>query len=390
MRSKILTIAVALCFAGGVLQPLSAQVSTKAPRSASRRQAVAGLAPTAAEQVPSGQYPTQALEELRAELLNLSDSVQEFADLAPPDLVDSDSLQEARVQIQQMPPQYLNALRQGISPSKLHNRLQLARTAVADYRKTAAATKVTGGAQRDTAGFPNASGTCSSANGTDVKRIPTGVVIAADVVFFIADGVREFAQDACKQEAVILGEGGNTSLACIIVDTVWIVAKAVDEGIHFCDDDLTGAVIDTNYARLDHIHNDLAAVQGTANTIDSHLTTVDGHLTTVNNQITTEFTALDTHVTNVDNHVANEFTTLSGLVTALVGNLSAQVTASTNKLVDGQKQIMKLELTPDGQRQIVPAILSCNGAPSGPTTCPDVLLVCSAGKCSWNNAGPLP
>ena len=113
------------------------------------------------------------------------------------------------------------------------------------------------------AGFPNASGTCSSANGADVNRIPVGVVIAADVVFFVADGVREFAQDACKQEAVVLGEGGNTSLACIIVDTVWIVAKAVDEGIHFCDDDLTGNIIDANYARLDHIHTDLAAVQGT-------------------------------------------------------------------------------------------------------------------------------
>src|SRR5260370_1143088 len=90
-------------------------------------------------------------------------------------------------------------------------------------------------------GSPNANGSCTSANGTDVNRIPTGVVIAADVIFFVADTVRELAQDACKQDVVALGEGGNTSLVCTIVDTVWVIAKAVDEGIRFCDDDLTGA-----------------------------------------------------------------------------------------------------------------------------------------------------
>jgi len=49
--------------------------------------------------------------------------------------------------------------------------------------------------------------------------------------------------------------------------------------------------------------------------------------------------------------------------------------------------VMKLELTPEGQRQIVPAILSCDG-----TNCPDVLTHCTGpgGRCSWNNVGPLP
>jgi hypothetical protein len=38
----------------------------------------------------------------------------------------------------------------------------------------------------------------------------------------------------------------------------------VDEGIHFCDDDLTGNVVDTSYARLDDIH--LRAVPGVLST----------------------------------------------------------------------------------------------------------------------------
>src|SRR6266567_717595 len=55
--------------------------------------------------------------------------------------------------------------------------------------------------------LPNANGLCTSANGTDVNRIPTAVVLAADVIWFVADGLREGLQDACKETLVVVGEG---------------------------------------------------------------------------------------------------------------------------------------------------------------------------------------
>jgi len=82
------------------------------------------------------------------------------------------------------------------------------------------------------------------------------VIVSADVVRFVADTIREFSQDACKQD--ILGE--NASLVCIAIDALWVIADAIDEGIHFCDDDLTGSVIDTSYAGVADVHADLYSI----------------------------------------------------------------------------------------------------------------------------------
>ncbi len=401
MRTRLLAIVVAVCLAIGLAQPLRARSSKISRPAATRAPIAVALAPNPGEQVPSGQYPQQTLEDLRGEVLNLVDSVQEFAALAPPGLVDTTDLQQARGLILQMSSQDLNALRKGIDPSRLHAQLLQARAAVAEYSKAKSATTASAvPLHTETLPFPGANGLCTSANGTDVTRIPTGVIIAADVVYFIAETVYELAQDACNEVLVIGGEGGNARLLCLITDAIWVVAHAVDEGIHFCGDDLTGAVVDANYARLDHIHNDLADVQTTANTINTHLTNVDTHLTNVNNQITAEFSALDTHLTNVDNHIANEFTALDTHIAneftaldthmvSLFAALAAQLTGSTNLLSADLKQVMKLELTPEGQRQIVPAILTCTVADNN---CPNVLTHCTGtgGACSWNNVGPLP
>src|SRR5258708_21969283 len=103
MRSKICTIIVAVCFAGGVQQPTRAQLSSKISRTAARRGSSAlGLAPNPEDRIPSGQYPQQTLEDLRTELINLADSVLEFSALAPKELVDAEGLRTARAQIQQM------------------------------------------------------------------------------------------------------------------------------------------------------------------------------------------------------------------------------------------------------------------------------------------------
>ena len=73
------------------------------------------------------------------------------------------------------------------------------------------------------------------------------------------------------------------------------------------------------------------------------------------------------------------------LITNDFNALTTQISQGTALLQAYLKQIMKLELTPDGQKVIVPAILTCTG-----TNCPNVLAKCPKAGCSWNNVGPLP
>lgn len=120
--------------------------------------------------------------------------------------------------------------------------------------------------------------------------------------------------------------------------------------------------------------------------------TIYDTLGAVNSQITGEFSNLstqvagvDTHLTNVDNHITTEFAALNANLIALFNQLSTQVTNSTDLENADLKQVMKLELTPDGQKVIDPPILTCTG-----TNCPNVLARCPAAGCSWNNVGPLP
>ena len=399
MKNKILTtITVAVCLAAGVAQPLRAQDPSRIERSERRRAAMLGLAPSPAETPVGGQYSPQTLEDLRAELLNMADSVQEFAAFAPAQLVDTDSLQQARAQIQQMPPQFLNTLRKVIDPAKLHGRLQRARAVLEKYSASRPdINRNTNMTQdllpADSADFPDASESCllNNADGTNVNRFPTAVVIADDVIFFIADVVRESAQDTCKQILVVAGEGGNTSLVCIPLDVIWIAAKAVNEGIHFCDDDLTGALTDASYKRLGAINDEIGTLQTGVSNINTNTSNVGAQLTTIGNQISSvgaQVSGVDTHLSNVDSHISSEIVALDAHMTALLAVLQASVDLANQRLlktIAGEAQIMKLDLTPEGSRILLNSILTCTGS-----NCPNVLANCPGGICSWSSVGPLP
>ena len=390
MRSKILTtIAVAICLAAGMTRPLRAQGSA--------------LGPDPAEQLAGSQYSPQPPEDLRAELLNLVDAVQELAAFLPADL---DSLQQARAQIEEMPAERLNALRAVINPARLQPALKRARTVIGKYSSTrpnmSTNTNIT---KMTLAPLPAAQGTfpiaiesCATFAGTTsanpdgtVSRLPTDVILAADLVWQTADTVRELAQDVCKQEVVVAGEGGNTSLACTVVDTVWIVAKFVDFDIHFCEDDLTGTLGDTSYLRLAFINDEIGDLQTGVNTITTNVSNVS-------TQISGQISGVDTHISTVDTHISNEIAALDAHMTALlaalstqVANVQASVSLANQRLLKSlavQTQVMKLELTPEGARIIAPSILTCTGS-----DCPTNLLAnCTgpAGACTWNNVGPLP
>jgi hypothetical protein len=119
--------------------------------------------------------------------------------------------------------------------------------------------------------------------------------------------------------------------------------------------------------------------------LGTDFTALGTQLTNVDNHVTSEFTALDTHLTNIDTHIGMEFLALDTHLVTLFNQLTTQIAQGTALLGADLKQVMKLELTPEGQRKIVPAILTCTG-----TNCPNVLAACPAAGCSWNNVGPLP
>jgi len=474
-RQTFTMIAVVCVTAVVVTEPLRAQTPTRAS-------VVSGspgfsIAPTPEETNPSGQYATSDLEDLRAQLLNLGDALEEWASLAPPGSVDFDSLHQAKANIQRMPYPQLNALRRGLSPSGIKSKIAPARAqfqALVAARAQQAKSSLSPRTITDSTTFPTISWFCQTSfssslsnnpsgygasggsgtststtgpgitsTGSDTNQNMTGItdpgsvrlgsafILGADVTRFVADQIKEFSQDACKQD--ILGE--NASLACIIVDALAVIADAIAEGVHFCDDDLTSSVIDTSYLGIKDVHTDVVSVGNTlegdintsTSTISTNITTAQNNIitntntdvstavtninTNTNTDVSTAITNINTNtntdvstavtningntntdvstaVTNINTNTNTKIANLTTFVTTEFNSLSTQVGSSTNLLVAYLQQIMKLLLTPDGQKIIIPAILTCDGSVANP--CPAPLAACGPNNCSWNRVGPLP
>ena len=101
MVTKILTVTVGLCFVFAPAESLLAQTVSGRNAITRGKSAIGGLAPTPGERSATGQYSTVALEQFRTQLVDLADTVQQFAALAPSELVDLESLATAKAQIQQ-------------------------------------------------------------------------------------------------------------------------------------------------------------------------------------------------------------------------------------------------------------------------------------------------
>jgi len=93
-----------------------------------------------------------------------------------------------------------------------------------------------------------------------------GLVIGLTVstaVLTVAEGVRNVANVACNAVAVVAGFGGNPQFAgCFATEGIYIVAKAIDDGLNiafrlltFCDATIDGAEIEGSYERLADIYD---------------------------------------------------------------------------------------------------------------------------------------
>jgi len=229
-----------------------------------------------------------------------------------------------------------------------------------------------------TAGFPDVSFTCPS------SPVSFAALTAADTTFFVADGVREAAQDACKETAVILGEGGNTSLACIPVDAIWIAAKVIQFAIHVCADNETGDYVSANYDRLGHIHTDLESSVSNDNANKTAIINNDNtNKTTIIADIDSKSAALSsqldagtaTILTRIDDKataiINNDNTNRTAIInndnankTAIINNDNANFAATINELRALGCDVLRVLHTPDGLRSS--DIASCSGKPGWP------------------------
>jgi hypothetical protein len=239
----------------------------------------------------------------------------------------------------------------------------------------------------------------------DDLLIAQDVTAAGRVALETAKEVFAGVDRVCKEVIVILGEGGNASLACIPADIVLAIAEfavgaaeTVVEHIKFCDDAVDAAEIEGSYERAGHIHSDLQTHDAD---ISLQLTT---HDTNIANRLATHdaniMNLLAIHDTNITNRLATHDADIKALLTqhdADMKQLLAQhdedikarldhVQATVNEnqrlinvTMSRQLEVLRLLITPSGLRELNPDVLSCTGP-----DCPQVSdLICADGSLDW-------
>ncbi len=269
------------------------------------------------------QFSPEELEQMRTALFELLDSNQELSALLSPQGKErvkndlgpdkaEDQFAEARNQIQQMSNEQLTNLRKVLNPSKMRAKLGTSRATISEYKNSVmkAASDV-----GNRPGLPGIDSYCGA-------PVSTAAIIAADVIYFIAEGVRDAAQNACNQVAVVVvlgaGGGGNARALCIATDVIYLAAKAVNQGIHFCDDDYAASVGVASFERLGHINGDIEDVKANDNT---NYTNILGNAATTTTTITTGITSAKTDI------ISNATTNRSTITTAITSAQTAVITA---------------------------------------------------------------
>ena len=255
-------------------------------------------------QTPQGanekQYPPAELEQLRSKLLELVDTVKEYSDLIlseNPEL--TGKLEAVRKQFEQYTPQQLNTYRAALNPAEMNARFAEARATLEQFRpaleairqqrreeskmqdSTGMKLRESTGIQTESAGLPGRDGAdpvCEALVGN--TRVTYAVTAAADVIFIAAAGIRAGLSRGCNQVLVVLGEGGNSSVACIAADVVYFVAVALRAKLLACDVDYTERTVDASFSRLEHLHTDLDNSVANDNTNKTAIITNDNTNTT--------------------------------------------------------------------------------------------------------------
>lgn len=190
------------------------------------------------------------VEQLRADLLETVDAYHDLASATALGSVNLAVIESARKRIENASPEDLAALK--ISD------LALVKSTAQELQSRVAQRSRHGISNRTAsvlAGGEDLPSAAYSFCGSD--RQDSAVAAASEAALFVAETVREEASRACDETIVVLGEGGNGSLVCLVTDAIYIVAKATNQALAFCDGDIDSAEIEGSYDRLAHIHSNL-------------------------------------------------------------------------------------------------------------------------------------
>lgn len=220
------------------------------------------------------------------------------------------------------------------------------------------------------AGLPDATGQPSTflcpfspdRSDGDAMLIAVDAIQIARIALESAKVIWSGLSRACDETIVILGEGGNAALACIPADVVLFAAElvvgtaeGVVENLGFCDSEVDSAEIEGSYERLGHIHTDLST-----------------HDIDIKAQV-------ETHDTEIKSQLATHDADIKALLADIQGTVDENqrlIKISMSR----QLEIMRLLITPQGQREINANVLSCVG-----DDCPQVpeVIDCKGGSLDW-------
>lgn len=332
-----LTIAISNLMAGSLIFGAGRSKKQK-PQTTRKTELNQTETPDSLFQTPQGasekQYPPEELEQLRSKLLELVDTVKDYSDLLlseNPEL--TGKLAAVRKQFEQYTPQQLNTYRAALNPAEMNARFGEARATLDQFRPLLEAIRQqrreeskmrdspgklreSTGIQIESAGLPGRDGpdpVCEALVGS--ARVTYAVTAAADVIFIAAAGIRAGLSRGCNQVLVVLGEGGNSSVACIAADVVYFVAVALRAKLLACDVDYTERTVDASFSRLEHLHTDLENSVANDNTNKTAIVTNDNTNTTT--------------ITGNDN--ANKTTILAAIAASQVA-INANTDAGKNEL----------------------------------------------------------
>jgi len=203
----------------------------------------------------------------------------------------------------------------------------------------------------------------------------------------VANAVNDIADHFCEWVVVVIG-GGNVAPLCVVTEVIAAIASGVDENMSLCNEHIGAAEVSatweglkTVHSNVQHVHDDIAVVESD---LASHDTDIKNQVTTHDTDIKSQVT---THDTDIKNQVATHDTDLKlqlavhdADIKARLGEIQGTVDENQRLIsisMARQLEILRLLLTPSGNREINTDVLSCTGA-----DCPQLneILSCKNGS----------
>ena len=232
-------------------------------------------------------------------------------------------------------------------------------------------------------------GSCHAPGSTYPARV------AALNAAIVANAVNDIADHFC--EWVVFGF--NTGPVCVVTEVIAAIAVGIDENMSLCNEHIGAAEVSatweglkTVHGNVQHVHDDIAVVEGDLASHDTDIKLqITTHDTDINSQLSTHDTDIKTQVTTHDTDIKNQVATHDtdlklqlavhdADIKARLGEIQGTVDENQRLIsisMARQLEILRLLLTPSGNREINTNVLSCTGA-----DCPQLneILSCKNGS----------